>query len=659
MFLREWFRPPRHLLALFVAVIALPAMALAWLAWRTFEQDKALERQRLQERLETAATTIVTGLSVRLDELSRQVPLLAVATNVSLPDDSVLLTVGDGAMTDSPPGRLLYVPRIPESRRPRDGGLSAAEELEFREQAPASAAAAFRRLARSVDPAVRAAALLGLARCLRKIGRDEEALAAYDELARLGTFLVEDVPAELLARHAQCALLAERKDPDLERHAAELHRDLLRPRWELDRASFEFYSQEARSWLPPSTALTPDPTALALAEAATVVDHLRQEQKGQPGRGRQAAWLHDRPFLIVWENSPQQLAALVGGPSWFAQAASLWNMQNVAVALVDQESHPVVGEPGRLQSPVATRPAADTGLPWTLRLASVDPGRELASLSSRRTLAVAGLALVGVLVLFGGYLVERALARELAAARLQADFVATVSHEFRSPLTSMKHLLEMLGQGAVPSEDRRQRYYNVLLGETERLHQLVENLLNFRRMEAGKAEYRLEPMDAGAFVEHVAEEFRAQLPSRDRLVVTGSNGAARVVADPEALARAVWNLLDNAAKYSPETEPIRLDLGADGKHVRISVGDHGPGIPPAEQRAIFTKFYRGTVAKTSGVKGTGIGLATVLHIVRAHHGEVRLDSAAGDGCTFTIVLPQSRDQGSGIGDQGSGSPRGC
>src|SRR5512139_2822288 len=117
MFLREWFRPPRHLLALFVAVIVLPAIALAWLAWRTIEQDKALERQRLQERLETAAATLVAGLSLRLDELSRQVPLLAVATNVSLPDDSVLLTVGDGTMTDSPPGRLLYVPRIPESRR--------------------------------------------------------------------------------------------------------------------------------------------------------------------------------------------------------------------------------------------------------------------------------------------------------------------------------------------------------------------------------------------------------------------------------------------------------------------------------------------------------------------------------------------------------------
>ena len=132
MSLREWFRPPRHLLALFVAVIVLPAIALAWLAWRTIEQDKALERQRLQERLETAAGTVVTGLSLRLDELSRQVPLLAAATNVSLPDDSVLLTVGDGTMRDSPPGRLLYVPRVLESRRPRDGRLSAAEALESR-----------------------------------------------------------------------------------------------------------------------------------------------------------------------------------------------------------------------------------------------------------------------------------------------------------------------------------------------------------------------------------------------------------------------------------------------------------------------------------------------------------------------------------------------
>ena len=355
--------------------------------------------------------------------------------------------------------------------------------------------------------------------------------------------------------------------------------------------------------------------------------------------------------MIVWENSPQQMTALVRGSSWFAQSATLWSALNVRGALSDTQGHVVVGEPSQLVNPLVVRAAADTGLPWTLRLASMDPAAELAAFSGPRKLAVAGLALVGVLVLLGGYLVERALARELATARLQADFVATVSHEFRSPLTSMTHLLEMLDQGAVPSEERRQRYYRVLLGETQRLHQLVENLLNFRRMEAGKAEYRLEPLDVRALVEQVAEDFRGQLPFRDRLVLTMDDGDVRVTADRSAIARALLNLLDNAAKYSPESAPVQLELAANGDHAQISVRDHGPGIPIAEQKAVFTKFYRGSVAKTSGVKGTGIGLATVQHIVRAHHGEVRLDSTLGEGCTFTIVLPQGRDQG--IRDRGS------
>ncbi|MBE3087837.1 MAG: hypothetical protein IMZ71_01800 [Chloroflexi bacterium] len=112
MILREWLRPPRHLLALFIAVIVLPAIALAWLAWRTFEQDKALERQRLQERLEAAASSIVSELDRRLDELSRQLPALVASSEVSLPDDFLLLTIRDGTITDAPPGRVLYYPRL-------------------------------------------------------------------------------------------------------------------------------------------------------------------------------------------------------------------------------------------------------------------------------------------------------------------------------------------------------------------------------------------------------------------------------------------------------------------------------------------------------------------------------------------------------------------
>ncbi len=637
MFLREWFRPPRHLLALFIAIIVLPAAVLAWLAWRTFEQDRALERQRLVERLEAAATIVGSGLEARLNGLSRQLPALA-TTGVSLPGDSVLLVARDEGISEMPPGRLLYFPRVPTGRRPQDARLAAAETLEFRGANPASAAEAFGAVARDEDPAVRAAALLGLARCLRKTGRDQDALAAYDDLARLGTFLVEDAPAELVGRHARCALLAERKAPELPAQATAVYADLLRRRWILDRASYTFYTREARAWLasPPET---PPGPVTALADAGGEVDRLRQQQGGQPGRGRASARFNDTPLVIVWENTPKEMTALVRGPSWFTEAASLWPPMNAAVALVDRESRAVFGQPGQLRGPVVVRPAGDTGLPWTLRVASADPDRELAALSGRRKMTLAGLALLGVLVLAGGYLVERAVARELAAARLQSDFVATVSHEFRSPLTSMKHLLEMLEDGAVSSDERRQRYYKVLSGEAERLRQLVENLLDFRRMEEGKVEYRLEALDAGEIVGRVAEEFGAQLASRDRLVVSLDGREARVKADREALARALRNLLDNAAKYSPETARIDVGVAVDGPQVLISVRDHGPGIPQDERKAIFRKFYRGAGAAKSGVKGTGIGLATVSHIVRAHHGEIRLDTTPGDGCTFTMALP--------------------
>jgi signal transduction histidine kinase len=641
MFLREWFHPPRHLLALFIAIVVLPAAALAWLAWRTFEQDRALERQRLHDRLEAAATSVASGLETGLDKLSRQLPALAAASSVLLPDDSVLLVVRDEGVGERPPRRLLFFPRVPAGRRPQDARLAAAETQEFRNQNPTAAADAFRAVARSADQAVRAAALLGLARCLRKTGRDQEALAAYDDLARLGAFLVEDAPAELVARHARCALLAERKAPELAAQATALHADLLGRRWILDRASYTFYSGDARTWLPSTPAAPPDPVVIALAEAAGEVDRLRRQLGTQPSHGRTSVPFNDSPVVIVWENTPREMTALVRGPSWFAQAALLWSPMNVGVALVDAESRAVVGQPGQLRSPVVVRPAADTGLPWTLRVASADPDRELASLSGRRKMTLAGLALLGVLVLAGGYLVERAVARELAAARLQADFVATVSHEFRSPLTSMKHLLEMLEDGAVPSEERRQRYYHVLSGEAERLRQLVENLLDFRRMEEGKVEYRFETLEASELVGQVAEDFGGQLSSRDRLVLSLDGRNARVKADRQALARALRNLLDNAAKYSPETAPIHIGLAVDDRHVLISVRDHGPGIPPDERKAVFRKFFRGAGAAKSGVKGTGIGLATVSHIVRAHRGEVRLAAAPGGGSVFTLVLTRA------------------
>jgi signal transduction histidine kinase len=314
---------------------------------------------------------------------------------------------------------------------------------------------------------------------------------------------------------------------------------------------------------------------------------------------------------------------------------------------------------GKLQ---AVRAASDTALPWTLRVSSASPSDDFAQLAGRRRLLLAGLAVTAFLVLVSSYLITRALVRELAVARLQSDFVSAVSHEFRSPLTSMCHLTEMLADGDEPGAERRRQYYQVLAGETRRLHRLVEGLLNFGRMEAGAHEYRFEPLDPAELVREVVAEFQAHMADGHQIEVkwhrlpacvapAGSADAsahrlehrleacATVRADREALSRALWNLLDNAVKYSPDCPTVWVEVGSEAGAVTIRVRDQGVGIPAAERKRIFHKFVRGGSTKTSGVKGTGIGLTMAQHIVRAHGGHLRVESEPGRGSTFTIVLP--------------------
>jgi signal transduction histidine kinase len=189
--------------------------------------------------------------------------------------------------------------------------------------------------------------------------------------------------------------------------------------------------------------------------------------------------------------------------------------------------------------------------------------------------------------------------------------------------------------GQVPSEERRQKYYSVLAGEAHRLQRLVEGLLHFGRMEAGAQEYRMEQVETGELVRRAVEEVE---PGGGRIDVSDSE-AARVNGDLEALTAAVRNLLDNALKYSHMDSRVEAGWRRGDGQVFIFVRDQGAGIPAEEQKAVFEKFVRGRRAVADSIKGTGVGLAMVKHIMTAHGGEVRLESKPGQGCTFTLVLP--------------------
>ena len=257
----------------------------------------------------------------------------------------------------------------------------------------------------------------------------------------------------------------------------------------------------------------------------------------------------------------------------------------------------------------------------------------------RRQFLMAGLGILILLVFAVSFLISRAVSRELAAARLQADFVSAVSHEFRTPLTSMRQFTEMLNEDDNLLAEKRRAFYQAQARATNRLSRLVESLLDFGRMEAGARPYRLEQLDAGRLVKDVVEEFQQEASSRGFFIKCAVPEKGPMVnGDSEALAQALWNLLDNAVKYSGESENIHVAV-EEGDPVAIRIRDQGFGIPSSEKSRILRKFVRGSNANVQGIKGTGIGLAVVKHIVDAHGGEISIESEPGQGSTFTIHLP--------------------
>jgi len=246
---------------------------------------------------------------------------------------------------------------------------------------------------------------------------------------------------------------------------------------------------------------------------------------------------------------------------------------------------------------------------------------------------------VAVFTLGGGYFVLRALRREFALARMQSDFVSAVSHEFRTPLTSMRLITETLVDERIPDPARLRDSYLSLSRSTQRLHRLVEDLLDFRRMESNSIEYRLRAFDVGDVVNAVVEDFRRELDDCRFQISVRTESGARVKADQTALGRALWNLLDNAAKYSGDNRQIEVRVVRNDRQVRVSVADCGIGIPSQDRARLFTSFYRGENAKRAGIRGTGIGLAIVAQIVTAQGGHVSVESEPGRGSTFTMSVP--------------------
>jgi signal transduction histidine kinase len=282
---------------------------------------------------------------------------------------------------------------------------------------------------------------------------------------------------------------------------------------------------------------------------------------------------------------------------------------------------------------------------WEAAVYPLNPAKlDRAAISLKWTVGILIAGLVTAIAI-GGFLLLIDLRRQLASAQQKTDFVSNVSHELKTPLTSIRMFTELLAEGRVADPEKQRSYLRIIGAETARLTRLINNILDFACMDKGEKKYRFESCDLAQIVRDAIENYRPQLEEHGFVIETRIPVEATIaLADCDAIAQIVLNLLSNAEKYSGEQKEIRVEIERLRDLIEVRVMDQGLGVPSGCGEKIFEQFYRAHDSLSSGIQGSGLGLTLSRQIARAHGGEVVYQPREGGGSVFALRLPAERDK---------------
>jgi signal transduction histidine kinase len=362
-------------------------------------------------------------------------------------------------------------------------------------------------------------------------------------------------------------------------------------------------------------------------------------------------FMQDRLEIVFWLRPPEAPSMIFGCLMSVDALTDLWRnalpdnpASDYVLALLNDKARPIViqppGETGRdWRRPFVASEIGEALPHWEAALYLMRPEQlQENARNVRRTLVLLiGAALAAIA--FGGWAVFADARRQLALAQKKTDFVSNVSHELKTPLTSIRMFAEMMHGGNV-AEEKRPQYLRIIVAEAERLTRLINNVLDFARLERKQKRYDFRPLDLHEVLARTWEGHELHL--REQGFTTSWQAAPPpypVRGDEDALAQIIVNLLSNAEKYSADRKEIEIHSYLTENSVHVSVLDRGSGVPPGEETKIFEAFYRAHDSLASGIQGSGLGLTLAQRLAREHGGEITYQAREGGGSNVTLRLP--------------------
>ena len=647
----------------YALAVVLPGILLGYMAYRGIRNDQALREKENRRKLEMYSQDFFTAIDSGFVQFMNEQTTDSMLYGARQYDPALLaLIVKDsGGSQKLITHQLLYLPaeflnnQTEQLKQPTS--LKEGLRLEYIEGRFSDALRFYQDIVlKTNDPADKIRALVASARLFNKMNQPDRAKAQYDEIRKdyPGRLLNGQIPLGLLASLEILKInIAGRENNEMKNNSREYLELLLHPTGEYDADQFKMFYQSFKNIIRETDRVT-DSLVVELENQKNRTDYLIRILSGPDliAAGSNNHFISDKNELscipvnsaeltVVYlsriKNNDVKTAMMIDYPIYLRSISEklikeLDPGSSINVKVEDENGKLIFSKVLKEETNYLSFPFPEYLPQWKLILSENKPGFISTLFKAGSGIYLFIFILIALLMVLGLVFVMYSLNTELRLNKLKSDFISNVSHELKSPLTSIRMMTEMLHHNRVQTEERKSAYYSAMLEESEHLSHLIDNILDFSRMEDDRKKYDFTDLDLDGLILKFLESIKERLAeSGFDISYNRSDQVPLIPADKDAFLQVIYNLVDNAIKFSGKSRQIDISLISKEDELHLCVKDYGIGIPIKDQEKIFDRFYRGTEPQRLGIKGSGIGLTIVKRIVEAHGGTINIESEVGKG----------------------------